>query len=224
MTNEICISASDLTDLRNAFFPSPEERCAVLFATESRRKGGLVRLLVRRIKYPESADYSRQGIDNAELTPAFVARVAKQALLGRFALIFVHTHPGDERPAFSPVDDQGECVLATFLSVRGLTGTNAAMVMSEGGLRGRLLGRETELRVISLGAKRVVEFDPEIDEAAYSSVFDRQVRAFGAAGQKRLEHLQVAVVGLGGTGSIAAQQLFHLGVRRFILIDPDFVE
>jgi molybdopterin/thiamine biosynthesis adenylyltransferase len=224
MTAEICICAADLTSLREAFFPSPEERCAVLFASESLRGGGEIRLLVRRIKYPESADYSRQGIDNAELTPSFVARVAKEALSGAFSLIFVHTHPGDERPSFSSVDDQGEQVLATFLRVRGLSGTNAALVMSNGGLRGRLLGLETEMRVISVGAKREVEFDPELDDLEYSPVFDRQVRAFGAAGQRQLERLEVAIVGLGGTGSIAAQQLVHLGVRRFVLIDPDDLE
>jgi molybdopterin/thiamine biosynthesis adenylyltransferase len=54
-------------------------------------------------------------------------------------------------------------------------------------------------------------------------VFDRQVRAFGSEGQRELARLRVAIVGLGGTGSIVAQQLLHLGVRNFILIDPDVV-
>ena len=54
--------------------------------------------------------------------------------------------------------------------------------------------------------------------------FDRQVRALGSAGQKYLESLTVAIVGLGGTGSIAAEQLAHLGVRKFILVDPDRIE
>ena len=57
-----------------------------------------------------------------------------------------------------------------------------------------------------------------------SDMFDRQVRAFGAAGQQRLGDTRVAIIGLGGTGSIAAQQLVHLGVRKFVLIDPDTIE
>ncbi len=57
-----------------------------------------------------------------------------------------------------------------------------------------------------------------------SPVFDRQVRAFGAAGQQALQALHVGVVGLGGTGSIVAQQLAHLGVGSFTLVDPDVVE
>ncbi|HZL29868.1 MAG TPA: ThiF family adenylyltransferase [Pseudolabrys sp.] len=34
----------------------------------------------------------------------------------------------------------------------------------------------------------------------------------------------MAIVGLGGTGSIVAQQLAHLGVRKFLLIDRDKIE
>ncbi|MGL3111809.1 HesA/MoeB/ThiF family protein [Bradyrhizobium sp. BR 1432] len=34
----------------------------------------------------------------------------------------------------------------------------------------------------------------------------------------------VGVVGLGGTGSLVLQQLAHLGVRRFLLVDHDIIE
>ena len=225
MTTEICISAADMISLRSEILQSQEERCAVLFAAESLRSDGQVRLLVRDIEYPEQTDYSSQGVDNAELAPVFVARVTKKAQLGQLTLVFVHTHPGIQSPKFSAVDARGEHVLAEFLSGRGLKGHHAALVMSIGGVRARLLGLGEEIRVVALGAKRVVEFDPGIiDEAAYSPVFDRQVRAFGVAGQQRLERLRVAIVGLGGTGSVVAQQLVHLGIRRFVLIDPDVVE
>ena len=222
-TTEICIATADLASLRT-ISQSREERCAVLFAAESCRSDRQVRLLVRDIEYPEQADYSSQGLDNAELAPAFVARVTKRGRLSQLTLIFVHTHPGMLSPTFSAIDAHGERVLAEFLSSRGLKGHNAALVMSDGGLRARLLGRDEEIRVVALGAKRVVEFDPELEETAYSPTFDRQVRAFGVAGQQRLRRLRVAIVGLGGTGSIAAQQLVHLGIRRFVLIDPDVVE
>jgi molybdopterin/thiamine biosynthesis adenylyltransferase len=223
--DELCFTATDFESLQAALLPSDDERCAVLFAAESRRTSGQVRLLVREIEYPALADYSRQGVDHAELSPAFVARVAKKALTGRFALIFVHTHPGAKPPTFSAVDDRGERALAEFLAKRGLDRLHAALVMSDGGVRARQLGQVGEMRVLALGAKRTVAFDPELDEDSdYSPIFDRQVRAFGASGQRRLGQLSVAVVGLGGTGSIATQQLMHLGIRRFVLIDPDVVE
>ena len=37
-------------------------------------------------------------------------------------------------------------------------------------------------------------------------------------------HLNVAIVGLGGGGSHIAQQLAHLGVKKFILVDHDSIE
>ena len=224
MTTELSFAAADLESLRATLFPSEEERCAVLVASESRRSDGQLRLLVRSITYPKPEEYSAHGVDHAELTPAFVAHIAKTALLARLSLIFVHTHPGAHVPAFSVIDTLGERALANFLSVRGLKGSHAALVMSLGGLRARLLGTDDEVRVVSIGAKRVVNFDPELQEADYSPVFDRQVRAFGRVGQQRLGRLQIAIVGLGGTGSIAAQQLIHLGIQRFLLIDPDLIE
>jgi molybdopterin/thiamine biosynthesis adenylyltransferase len=224
MTSELCFAANDLDVLRSTSLPFDEERCAVLFAAESVRSNGQVRLLVREIEYAAPRDYSSQGTYNAELSPEFVARVSKIALRLQLALVFVHTHPGTEPPRFSAIDTRGEKILYEFLSRRGLNRQHAALVLSNGGLRARKLGHRDEIRVVTIGRKRVVEFDPELREEDRSPIFDRQVRAFGAAGQQRLAKLKIAIVGLGGTGSIAAQQLVHLGIRSFIFVDPDVLE
>jgi hypothetical protein len=224
MTTELCIAAADFASLRSALLSPSEERCAVLYAAQSRRSDGQVRLLIQDIEYPEQVHYSSQGVDNAELAPAFVAHVTRTARRNKLTLVFVHTHTASHSPMFSAIDDRGERVLAEFLSGRGLDGPHAALVVSPDGARGRLLGRDEDIRVVVIGAKRVVEFDPELDETAHSLVFDRQVRAFGAEGQQLLGRLRVVIVGLGGTGSIAAQQLVHMGIRRFLLIDPDVVD
>lgn len=54
--------------------------------------------------------------------------------------------------------------------------------------------------------------------------FDRQIRAFGEEGQQKLEKQRVGIVGLGGIGSQVSQALAHLGIRDFVLVDPDRVE
>jgi len=36
--------------------------------------------------------------------------------------------------------------------------------------------------------------------------------------------MRVGIVGLGGTGSVVLEQLAHLGVNRFLLVDPDVVD
>ena len=136
--------------------------------------------------------------------------------------MFVHTHPGDKPPTFSAIDDHGEEILSEFLLRRGIERHHAALVMSKGGLRARHLGCDEEIQILALGAKRIVEFRHR--QLNYSRVYDRQVRAFGPEGQQRLARLRVAIIGLGGTGSIAAQQLVHLGIHRFLLVDPDVVE
>lgn len=53
---------------------------------------------------------------------------------------------------------------------------------------------------------------------------DRQVRAFGRDGQRRLGTTTAAVVGVGGIGSLLVQGLAHLGIGRLIVVDPDRVE
>jgi len=55
------------------------------------------------------------------------------------------------------------------------------------------------------------------------SRYDRQKRLFGKCGQRRLVSARVALVGLGGIGSHVAQQLAYLGLRDYVLIDPDHV-
>lgn len=54
--------------------------------------------------------------------------------------------------------------------------------------------------------------------------FDRQVRLFGDAGQIILSDVKIAIIGLGGVGSLLAEFLSRLGVGHFILIDPERVE
>lgn len=53
--------------------------------------------------------------------------------------------------------------------------------------------------------------------------YSRNIGLFGRAGQDALARTPVSIVGLGGLGSHVAQQLAYLGVKEFVLIDPDMV-
>ena len=61
---------------------------------------------------------------------------------------------------------------------------------------------------------------PPID----NDFLNRQILAFGEEGQKKIQNLTVAIIGVGGIGSIIAEGLYRLGVRKFILIDDDTLE
>jgi molybdopterin/thiamine biosynthesis adenylyltransferase len=221
---ELLLAEGDYAAIKAELYAGESENCAILFANQITKTDRTVRLLVRDIQLPLPADYTRKGMLEAELTPEFVARVTKRARREKRALVFVHSHPGSDAPQFSVIDDAGEKLLSAFLAHRHPDFSHAALVISAGGVRARRLGGTEEIRVISVGPHRATLFDPASRETTVSEQFDRQVRAFGADGQRKLERLRIAIVGLGGTGSIVAQQLVHLGVRDFILIDPDVLE
>jgi len=54
--------------------------------------------------------------------------------------------------------------------------------------------------------------------------YSRNVRLFGEDGQKRIEECSVAVFGVGGVGSYAAEALARAGVGRMLFVDGDCVE
>jgi molybdopterin-synthase adenylyltransferase len=221
---DLVFTAEDLRRIRGKLVEGDVEACAVVYTGQAARADGTVRLLGREVQFAGPGDYTRRGELEAELSPDFVARVTKRARRGGYGLTFVHSHPGDHPPRFSPTDDYGEARLSGFLAHRHPGAVHGAMVVSAGGVRARQLGTENEMRVVSIGPERTVAFDPAAASCEEEVAFDRQVRAFGAAGQRVLGNLRVGIVGLGGTGSIVAQELAHLGVREFVLIDPDVVE
>lgn len=217
---ELRIASSHLDLLRKELLGAGVERAAVLFLTQ----GGRGRLLVREVLLPPPADYMYCDRVSAQLSPSFVAQVAKQAKADGCSLAFVHSHPGSSLPEFSAIDASGEAELADFLARRGISQTHLAMVVSEGGLRARVLGQPDEVATVSVGHIVRTEFDPRDPVEDAKLTHDRQIRAFGTEGQHAIQKLRVAVVGLGGTGSILVQQLVHLGVRDFVLVDPDTLE
>jgi len=65
---------------------------------------------------------------------------------------------------------------------------------------------------------------PASAAAAADPRWDRQARLFGDLGQQTLRRLRVAVVGVGGVGSILVELLARLGVGHLVLIDADTVD
>lgn len=221
--NELVFAAPAYARLSEQVLRDERETCATLY-TQPVAAGGRVRHLVRDVEIvPEDAYIERSAI-SAQLSPAYVLAVANRARRERVGIVLAHTHPkAVGAPRFSLTDDDGETLLAPFLSARAVDQPHLALVIGREGCRCRKLGASDEYRVTEVGAKLNVLFEPNPTRSTEAR-FDRQVRAFGAAGQARVRQLAVAIVGLGGTGSLTAQCLAYLGVSRFVLIDPDKVE
>jgi len=210
-----------LTRLRSDLLESNEESCAILFGRSVEIDGKLTRIVVRESKEPSSSAYTIRTTIRAQLKPEFVAEAAQRARKNHESLVFVHTHPFSMNQ-FSEIDDDGERQLMEFLQRRIPNAAHAAMLITPEVTIARELGKGRELDVVSVGPE--VSWNrksaTEIDRPRY----DRQIRAFGASGQNVLKSLRVGIVGLGGTGSVVLQELAHLGVADFLLLDPDVVE
>ena len=210
-------------------FPGDDdEHGAILRAGVVRTESGL-RLLVQDVQPAEvGTDYVAGEYGYRALAPTFIHREILRCRDSHLAYLAIHNHKTDQSVAFSKIDlESHERGYPALLDIgRGIPvgalvygrRSVAADVWLPGGVR------------LPLGAYRVIghhitRFSSEPQEESESDTeHDRQVRMFGTAGQRILRASKVAVVGLGGVGSLVAEYLARLGVGSLVLIDPDKIE
>lgn len=205
-----------------------QEHGAVLLAGVHGPGGGL-RLLGRELLLAQDGvDYVPGQYGHRALTADFVQRAAVRARNDRLAYLAVHCHGGQERVAFSPTDlashERG------YPALRDITRQPVgALVAAEGALAGDLWlpdGGRGDLVGAVVPGNRITRLYPSPPPAPdrVDSGWDRQVRLLGNRGQGLLAATTVAIVGLGGVGSILAEMMGRLGVGTVILIDPDRID
>jgi len=219
--SRLVLSAELLVQLRTELLQSADETCAVLYGRAVGKKGALRRIVVRDVQHFSAADYRLRSGISAQLRPEAVAAVAQRARETGESLIFAHTHPFAMNK-FSAIDDEGEKALLEFLDRRTPGIIHATLLITPDTTLGRVLGSQKSLEVVGIGSQLMWGKPPDVSEI--DPAFDRQVQTFGASGQRRMRNMRIGIVGLGGTGSIVLEQLAHLGVGRFFLVDPDVVE
>jgi molybdopterin-synthase adenylyltransferase len=219
----LTFAAPALQRLREQLRHPELESSAILLCSQMPLASGDTRLLVVEIHVPTDADYTvRTGI-RVEIDSAFCLPIEQAARRRNLSLVYVHTHPGAQAAVFSNIDDSTEREMAAYLKMRGPHVPHAALLFAEQGVRARLLGTQEPVKIVEVG-DTLEAYSDEAEAGVVSNQFDRQVRAFGEHGQRRLSQLRVAIVGLGGTGSLVAQQAAHLGIRDFLLVDDDSIE
>jgi molybdopterin-synthase adenylyltransferase len=207
--------------LAKSLLADEQETCAVLFTRAGGSEGAWI---VTDWVIAPAAAYSHRDNLSAELKPSYLVEISNRARKEKLGVTLVHTHPqANGSPQFSPVDDDGEIPLAEYFHRRVPGTDHLTLVIGPEGCRARRLGTTQEVAVWEVGSCVRVLFHPNAPELD-SPAHDRQIRAFGAHGQAIISRISVGIIGLGGTGSVAAQQLAHLGVERFVLLDPDVVE
>lgn len=226
---DISIASNDHDRLMAHLFPGDyDEHGAVLHAGIAIRCSAL-RLTVQNVVCAESGhDYVAGKFGYRALDPTFIHRQIVRCRDSRLAYLAVHNHGSDRHVGFSRIDfeshergypalrDIGKGVPVGAL-VFGRRSVAADIWMPDG--TRRALG---VYRVVGPTIKRLYPEPSAAPDAAIA--YDRQIRMFGAAGQAVLANSKVAVVGLGGVGSLVAEYLARLGVGHLVLIDPDPIE
>lgn len=191
------------------------------------------RLLVREaIAVPPDA-LEQQTATRLEVKPAFSQAILRRCYETGLSLVEVHSHPfACRHVTFSDLDLDNEAEKSRYVQTRIPHIQHAAMVVGHESLDAHLWQQGEILpfdRVRPLDAP-IADLiptsapNPGPNERDPAPWLDRQVRAFGPEGQRRLESVRVGVVGCGGTGSVVVQMLAHLGVCHLVLVDPDVVE
>lgn len=182
------------------------------------------RRLVREVWLPEAEDYLIRTSVRIQLKAEYVLNALIHAQKKNFGAVFMHTHPSQEWPNFSETDDQGERSLRALFEARAPGRPHIAMVQGNFGAAARVLGTPEPVAISILGRRLAEVTSMDFDSSAPDVRYARQVAILSENGQETLGRALIVIVGLGGTGSLIAQQLAHLGFKHFLLIDTDKIE
>ncbi|MCW2601293.1 MAG: hypothetical protein JWM02_3122 [Frankiales bacterium] len=192
-------------------------------------------LLVRDVIHVNESDYEERSSTRLRLPSRAWFPILGQAAAAADGALFVHTHPGgsalpsrydltvDEElvPPFQLRTGQpfyGSLILGGSTDAPTFTG---AVIDASGHRESITLIRVVGRRVWVKQAERDSTNGPTTEGTDDAPLHDRQVRAFGVAGQALIGALHVGIVGAGGTGSSVAEQLLRLGVGKITILDDD---
>ena len=210
-------------------FPGDDDEHGAILRAGVVQSGTSLRLLIQHVEPARfGTDYVRGQYGYRALAPTFIHREIMRCRDSGLAYLAVHNHGSDRRVDFSRIDleshergypallDIGQGVPVGAL-VYGRRSVAADVWMPDGTRRS--LGT---YRVVGQAVNRL--YSNPRRQTATDSEHDRQIRMFGASGQHLLGSSKVAVVGLGGVGSLVAEYLARLGVGTILMIDPDPIE
>lgn len=229
MSWSITFAERDYERLCSHLFPGDEdEHGAVLACGLSETRRG-PRLLVREVFLAEDGkDFVAGQRGYKQFAPLFVAEKSGYCRDNGLAYVTVHNHGGSgESVGFS--DDDLCSHERGYPALVQMTGKPVtALVFTKEAVAGDVFAGDGRYELASatvLGSTiRTLRPKPVDSRAPTGEAYDRQALMFGDRGQAILGGLKVAIIGLGGGGSLINQMLARLGVGHILGIDPDLVE
>ena len=228
-TCDVWISEADHSRLMDHLYPGDQDEHGAILRAGIVEFGDGLRLLIRDIALAEPGiNYVGGQFGYRALKPTFIHKHITGCRDERLAYLAVHNHDCDDWVDFSTIDleshergypalrDIGKGVPVGAL-VYGRTAVEADIWLSDG-TRAKL----GEYRIIGSSIVRRTASPRKTGKSGVN--YDRQVRMFGKVGQEILAEAKVAIVGLGGVGSLVAEYAARLGVGELLLIDPDVID
>lgn len=249
ISNEIqmVIKWSDYSDMRQHLLREDgKERISfVLFGARGKgRTTEIHEIYVHKVINLQDADYVKQS--DVYVLPKLESQLKvfnEYANKGTLGFMHVHSHPFAGNADFSSVDDS--IVSGSIRSLKDylLSGDHdfpflfGRMVIGrdDSGFTGyiydrayRLKGELSGLRIINNKVSIIRRAGSRLgsDNASRQDrdVLDRNIKWLGDQGQMLLSNAHLVICGLGGAGSLVAQNARGLGLKKITLIDGDRIE
>ena len=237
---EIRFKNRELSNLRCRLLADLEREYYACLLAKRQVIGDLCIFTVMEAMYPEESLYRQQGVASLRVGGEFLRKVLLEIdqRVDVDTFIDVHTHPFVKEDVwFSGTDNRDEENFVEYLARESGEIYYASIVFSQTKYQARYWETDKRGNAIQMPAKirtqKVGELIPvsgesdeqEADDSYLQGVFHRSVLALG------LEHMRmiaggqhIAIVGVGGIGSIIAEHLIHMGFCHISLIDFDTLE
>jgi len=245
MFREIVIPGAMMTQLQHHLLQDSHCEQAAFILASVQQLDGRVRLLGRELILVPPEGFNVQSSAFLSIQDEFSRMVLHRCLVERLSLIEAHSHPFVMRDVtYSTVDTRNEALKFTYTASKIPGIAHATMVFGQESLDAHMWDAQQD-SVVPINRVRVLDtplYDLIPTSVQHAQIanspqkmvignpdqgserMSRQILAFGEEGQKRLADCLVGIVGCGGAGSVLVEQLAHLGVERFVLVDPDRVE
>lgn len=198
--------------------------CAVITAEDASIK----LIAIGFTPVPEDC-YDRRDSHGLSIRSEGYVHALKEAARHNRVALWLHTHPGvDSSTKPSEHDRNVDDSIRDLFGTRTGSGRYGALVIGVGDagpfrftgfVEGEGGGEIERIVVLDSGLQLIVADGRPSTEVG--EIHSRHVIAFGHQITQTIANLRFAVVGCGGTGSAAAEQLVRLGARHLVLIDDD---
>jgi molybdopterin/thiamine biosynthesis adenylyltransferase len=193
---------------------------------------------VMAIRHPSQSDYVSRSRGHVTLCKEYILDILRELAerLDVDTIIDVHTHPfAQANVHFSGIDDGDEAEFSRFLSERFDDVRYGSLVLSRSDYSARMWERQGKY-LSAVTATIKTQTKPENWPAAFLNrksrkartdhrIFDRITEYIDAEILRGfIEDQRVLIIGVGGLGSLLAENLVHMGFHELFLVDPDFVE